>query len=109
MKVRIKQNALRFRITEKESELLKKSKTVEVSCIIFHGVELTFRVFPSKEQVSEMIWKAPVVELHIPDIEMQAFISSSKESWHKEFTIDGKMLLISVEKDLAYFRNGFQA
>jgi len=109
MKVRIKQNSLRFRITEKEAELLKKSKPVEVSCIIFHGVELTFRIFPSKDQNSEMIWNAPEVELHIPDFEMQTFVSSIKESWHKEFTIDGKMLLISVEKDLAYFRNGFQA
>jgi hypothetical protein len=109
MKVRIKQNSLRFRITEKEAEQLKKSKAVEVSCIIFHGVELVFRISPSKDQLSEMIWNAPEVELHIPDFEMQTFLSSNKESWHKEFTIDGKLLLLSVEKDLAYFRNGFQA
>jgi hypothetical protein len=56
-----------------------------------------------------MIWNAPDVELHIPDFELHAFLSSNKEAWHKEFSIDGKLLLISVEKDLAYFRNGFQA
>lgn len=109
MKVRIKQNTLRFRITEKDAEQLKKNKPVQVSCIVFHGVELVFRIHPSKDDLSEMIWKAPEVELHIPDYEIQAFLSSNKESWHKEYSIDGKLLLLSVEKDLAYFRNGFHA
>lgn len=109
MNVRIKQNSLRFRITEKDAEQLKKSQAVEVRCVIFHGVELVFRIFPSKNQLSEMNWNAPEVELHIPEFEIQSFLSSNKESWYKEFTIDGKLLLLSVEKDLAYFRNGLQA
>lgn len=109
MKVRIKQNGLRFRLNEKDAQALIQGKGVQIDCPIFHGVDLVFRIVPAKTDEAEMHYHAPTVELAFPKHDLIAFLQSNKEGWHHDFQIDGKMLMVSVEKDLAYFRKGLEA
>lgn len=98
MKIRIKGNTLRFRITSKEAEMLVNGEIVEDKTT-FPSAVLTYLLQPSETDHADFADNCIQIELTREDIEI--LIAKDDIGISREITTkNGNKLIILVEQDL---------
>ena len=103
MKLRIKDNSIRLRLTRTEVETLRDSGIVAATTGFPGGRELGYRVESSPASVSLAVFlSAHVVTVRLPESAVQTWASTEQVSMPGEQVLDdGSTLKVLVEKDFA--------
>lgn len=103
MKLRIRDNSIRLRLTQTEVDLLRREGLVSARTGFPGGRELAYSVESSPASVKpEAILSDSVISVRLPETDVLAWASSSQVSMAGSQQLDdGNTLEILVEKDFA--------
>ena len=100
MKLRLRNNSLRLRLSQAEVRTLAAGETVSASTPFGPADSLTYRVTSAGKSVSATI-SSNVIVVSLPSAQVATWATSDELTIDAEQTWDGGSLQIVVEKDLA--------
>ncbi|MDX1517551.1 MAG: hypothetical protein R3288_11965 [Woeseiaceae bacterium] len=103
MKLRIRDNSVRLRLTQSEVTALQSDGWVDARTAFPGGRELGYRVESSPASVKpEAFFSESVVTVRLPESDVLAWATSAQVSITAEQQLDsGELLSVLVEKDFA--------
>ncbi len=102
MKIRIKGDSIRLRLTQTEVKDLNATGNVEDAVHFSPNAKLTYRVMRSTSGDISCSFTNDCISLSIPSNELNAWANSEQVSIESESQIDdGRVLRILLEKDFA--------
>ena len=103
MKLRIRDNSVRLRLTRTEVETLRETGVVSATTAFPGGREFRYRVESSPASVNPgALFSENVITVRLPESAVLAWATSDQVSMSGEQLLDdGNKLLVLVEKDFA--------
>jgi|GEM_PF-1248777 len=101
MKLRLSQNAMRFRLSVSETRRLKEQGRVSETLELPRGQRFDYVLSTDGSQSSTQVeWGAAQLAIRLPAEMTQAFLASADESWSQSIATDSGALKVLIEKDL---------
>jgi|GEM_PF-4679391 len=101
MKLRLKGNTLRIRLSDRELSQLLVSRLIADMTQFPQGAELRTEIVMLSEASSiSVTYRQDVIRISLPERAAQEWIESPTEELKVTLPVDGGTLIVSVEKDL---------
>jgi hypothetical protein len=102
MKLRIRDNTLRFRVNQSEVEALRIGTAVQAVTRFPEGTSFTYRLEPSQARTLSSRFENGTVVVEVPRALIEPWASGAEEGFSGQQAVDGtEPLRITVEKDFA--------
>ena len=102
MKIRIKDNSLRLRLTQSEVNKFQEVGVVESSISFPNGNSLKYFLIWNKTETFDIDYTADVIKVSVPFSKGKKWLSPSEVGVSSEFNLEhGQTLKLLIEKDFA--------
>ncbi len=99
MKLRIRENTLRIRITQSELEVICTGDELKSSIHFPNGAQLSYSLFPSKNQDTQVVFEDCSIIVHLSPTDIETLSDDANVGIQSIYNTDNGFLDLLIEKD----------